>query len=132
MAASVPSPAHDAVSEPYWNAAREGKLSLQRCTNCGRIRHYPRVMCDACWSFGVEWVTVAGHGEIYSWTVAHHAFSPDVAADIPYVLATVTLAEGVRIIGRLTPGMQARVGQAVVVGFDIDGELPVLTVCVVG
>ena len=29
---------------------------LQRCADCGRVRHYPRPLCDACHSFAVDWV----------------------------------------------------------------------------
>src|SRR5438270_7755216 len=89
------------MSGAYWEGAARGKLVLQRCGECGKIRHYPRVLCDGCYSFAVEPFEAQGRGTIHSWTVAHHAFDPAVAAEIPYVLATVDLAEGVRVLGRL-------------------------------
>jgi hypothetical protein len=36
-----------------------------------------------------------------SWTVAHHPFHPGFKAELPYVLATVDLEEGVRMIAQL-------------------------------
>ena len=35
---------------------------------------------------------------MHSWTVAHHAFHPAFKADLPYILITVDLPEGVRLM----------------------------------
>ena len=99
MSKPVPHPSE--LSAPYWKSLREGVLSIQRCAGCGAFRHYPRLVCDSCYSFEVDWVPTSGRGEVYSWTVAHHAFHRGFADDIPYVLAIVALQEGVRALGRL-------------------------------
>lgn len=88
------------LSRPYWEAALQGRLVLQCCAACGKIRHYPRLLCDACHGESVRWVPASGRGTIHSWTVSHHAFHPAFAAELPYVLVTVDLAEGVRALGR--------------------------------
>ncbi len=88
------------LSRPYWDAAAQGRLVLQCCAACGKIRHYPRLLCDSCYGESVRWVQASGLGTIHSWTVAHHAFHPAFAAELPYVLVTVDLAEGVRALGR--------------------------------
>ena len=124
MAAKQTGAGVEPVSAPYWEAARAGRLLLQQCGQCGRIRHYPRVLCDVCFSFAVSWVESPGLGVIYSWTVAHHAFAPDVAGDVPYVLATVDLAEGVRVLGRLSPGTDPGIGMDVRVRFAASGDGP--------
>ena len=93
------SPASD-LARPYWEAAAQGKLVLQSCTACGKIRHYPRLLCDACYSDAVTWVPSKASGTIHSWTVAHHAFHPAFAPELPYTLVTVDLDEGVRALGR--------------------------------
>ena len=36
-------------------------------------------------------------GTVHSWTVTHHAFNPGFKAELPYVLVTVDLDEGVRM-----------------------------------
>jgi uncharacterized OB-fold protein len=46
----------------------------------------------------VVWIDAAGHGRVHSWTVAHHAFHPAFKAELPYVLVTVDLPEGVRVL----------------------------------
>jgi len=110
-----PVPHPTPLSKPYWDAAAEGRLVLQRCASCGRIRHYPRLLCDHCYSDAVEWYTATGRGRIHSWTVAHHAFHKAFAKELPYTLVTVDLEEGVRALGRWTGG-------ELVIGLPVQGR----------
>ena len=55
-----PTPEISTLTRPYWDGLAAGKLLLQRCTGCGRIRHYPRPLCDACHSVGHDWVAAQG------------------------------------------------------------------------
>ena len=95
-----PAPVPNELSRPYWEAAAQGRLVLQCCSACAVVRHYPRVLCDVCYSSAVHWQPASGRGTLHSWTVAHHAFHPAFAAEVPYVLVTVDLEEGVRALGR--------------------------------
>lgn len=99
-----PVPQPSALSKPYWGAAADGRLVLQRCAACGKLRHYPRLLCDACYCDAADWVQASGRGKIHSWTVCHHAFHAAFAADLPYTLVTVDLEEGVRALGRWEGG----------------------------
>ena len=99
--AAKPVPHPSDVSQPYWDGLKLGVLTLQRCARCERYRHYPRLVCDNCYSVDVEWVEASGRGTVHSWTVSHHAFHPGFAGELPYVLAIVDLEEGVRAMGRL-------------------------------
>jgi uncharacterized OB-fold protein len=94
-----PIPEPSAMSRPYWDAAAQGRLILQSCAECGRVRHYPQLLCSHCYSDAVIWKDASGRGTVHSWTVAHHAFHPAFAADLPYTLVTVDLEEGVRALG---------------------------------
>lgn len=119
------------MSEAYWDGAADGRLVLQRCTSCGTVRHYPRVLCSVCQSFGVEPITATGRGTIHSWTIAHHAFDPAFADQLPYALVTVDMAEGVRVLGRLEGDPELRIGLPVAISFRADAEgrhLPWFTV----
>lgn len=91
----VPSPTPD--SQPYWDGLNAHRLRLQRCADCGRVRHYPRPVCDACFSMNAGWVDASGRGTLHSWTITHYAFHPGYKGELPYVLLTVDLAEGVRM-----------------------------------
>ena len=113
--AAKPVPHPSDVSQPYWDGLKQGVLTLQRCARCERYRHYPRLVCDNCYSVDVEWVEASGRGTLHSWTVSHHAFHPGFAGELPYILAIVDLEEGVRAMGRLggvSPG-EIRIGLAV-------------------
>jgi len=106
----------DELSEAYWEGARRGVLVVQRCDGCGALRHYPRALCDLCYSFAWSPAELDGAGTVHSWTVAHHAFSPDVADELPYVLVTVDMIDRVRVLGRLE-GAPPSLGLPVRLGF---------------
>ena len=112
-AIAKPNPPASELARPYWEAAAQGKLVLQSCSACGKIRHYPRMLCDACYSDAVTWVNSEATGRIHSWTVAHHAFHPAFTAELPYTLVTVDLDEGVRALGRWRGDVPMAIGQAV-------------------
>ena len=113
-----PSPEPNELSRPYWEAAAQGRLLLQHCAACGKVRHYPRLLCDDCYSDAVAWKPGSGRGAVHSWTVAHHAFHPAFAAELPYTLVTVDLDEGVRALGRWRGEARLALGQAVQGGFE--------------
>ena len=111
----------DTPSEAYWAGAAEGRLVVQRCSGCGTLRHYPRVLCHVCWSFEAEPADGGASGRIESWTVAHHAFAPDLPAELPYTIATVTMTTGVRVLGILRLDGPPQVGQGVTLTFEATG-----------
>ncbi len=88
----TPQPTPD--TQPYWDGLNAHRLRLQRCADCGKVRHYPRPVCDACYSMRVEWIDASGRGRVHSWTTTHHAFHPGFKPDLPYTLVTVDLDEG--------------------------------------
>ena len=98
----VPTPNQD--SQAYWDALREHRLTFQKCAKCGTIRHYPRPVCDQCYSMDVTWVDASGRGKVHSWSVSHHPFHPGLKADVPYTLVTVDMEEGVRMQAQLRNG----------------------------
>ena len=118
----VPEPTPE--SKPYWDALNVGRLVLQACGSCGRVRHYPQPLCDACYSFEVRWIEASGKGKVHSWTVAHHAFNPGFKAELPYVLVTVDLDEGVRLQAPLrgVADKAIRIGLPVRVTFERANE----------
>lgn len=104
-------------SDAYWEGAARGVLVLQRCGQCGKIRHYPRPLCSACHSFAVDAVESSGRGLVHSWTVTHHVFDPQDGADVPFALVAVDLSEGVRVLARMPDIAALRVGLPVCVRF---------------
>jgi len=106
---------------PFWDAAAKGKLLVKTCTACGRAHHYPRPNCPFCGSDRTEWKESAGRGVIYSFSVMRRA-------NPPYVIAYVTLDEGVTMMTNLVDcDFDAlRIGQPVRLVFKpSDGGPPV-------
>jgi uncharacterized protein len=95
-----PAPPINELSRPYWEAAAQGRLLVQTCAACGQWRHYPRLLCDRCYSSAVQWKQSSARGKVHSWTVSHHAFHPAFKGELPYPLVTIDLDEGVRALGR--------------------------------
>jgi uncharacterized protein len=88
-------------SEPYWSGLVNHELLLQSCADCETVRHYPRPMCDNCYSFNYNWIKASGDASIYSWTECYHAFHSSFSEKIPYTLVTATLKEGPRMLAPL-------------------------------
>lgn len=120
---SRPQPVATAETQPYWDAAREGRLVVQRCKECGRHQFYPRGFCTACLSGELEWVEARGTGRIYTFTICRIAANPAMTA--PYAVALVDLDEGVRMLANVIDCDIAliRTGARVAVTFEsIGGE----------
>ena len=125
---SKPLPAITTEAKPFWDAAAQQKLIIQRCHDCNAWVWTPRPSCNECGSENVEWTQVSGKGEVYSFTVirqvvgraASKAFEPD----IPYVIAWVDLDEGPRLITNIIgcPVENVKLGMKVSVQFEKASE----------
>lgn len=86
----------------FWQGARRGELRIQRCTTCGLHQHYARFLCSHCGETTLEWVTAAGLGTVYSFTVIRQNGVPPFRDRLPFVVATVDLDEpGARLIAAM-------------------------------
>lgn len=80
----------------FFEAAREGRLEIQRCLDCGTLRHPPGPACPACRSFSWDTVVSSGRATLHSWTVLHHPKDP--AFEYPLAVGLVDLDEGTRLV----------------------------------
>lgn len=123
-----PRPALTPDNRFFFDGAKEHKLLIQRCSECGTLRHPPRPSCAHCRSFEWEPVTASGRGTIFSFVVNHYPQVP--AFDYPLVVALVELEEGTRLVANvagITPETVA-IGMPVIATFeefDEDLTLPV-------
>ena len=117
-----PIPQPNALSAPYWEGARQGKLLLQQCAACDQTRHYPQTLCSRCYSTEVRWIEASKRGTVHSWTISHHAFHAAFADEIPYALVTVDLEEGVRAMGRCSGTLPLKLGMTVRLRFENDAQ----------
>lgn len=95
----VPLPSLDAETDrTFWEAAADGRLLIQECSDCGERQFFPRSWCHYCGSSDIEWTESEGTGHVHTHTVIRRATElPAFAEEIPYVVAYVELDEGVRI-----------------------------------
>ena len=89
--------------EQWWKACQEERLTVQRCTECGTLRHPPMPICAACRSWSFDWMPVSGRGKIFSFTVAYRASHPAVVDSLPYNIVVVELddAPGIRFVSNV-------------------------------
>lgn len=106
--------------EPFFAAARKHRLVVQRCLQCGTHRFPPRALCSQCLSRQADWVEVSGDGEVFSFNVMHQVYHPGFAAEVPYAVVIVRLAEGAKMISNLVGVSPAeiRIGMPVRVVFE--------------
>jgi uncharacterized OB-fold protein len=113
-------PAITEETKAFWDGAADGRLLVERCDACAAECFPPRGICRSCRSRQVRPVEITGRGEVYSFTVNHQRWMPDL--DVPYALVLVEFEghPGVRVMGRLRgcPPDAAAVGMVVEVGFE--------------
>jgi uncharacterized OB-fold protein len=92
----------------FWEGVAVGELRIQKCGDCGELRHPPGPVCPACRSTNRTHLVASGIGEVYSFVVHHNP--PVPGRETPYVVAVVELPEGVRIVGNVVDCPPAEVG----------------------
>jgi len=111
-------------TEFFWAGTTAGELRIQRCGDCGAVRHPPGPRCPSCGNMAAGYVVATGTGEVYSYVVHRHP--PVPGKKLPIVIALVQLPEGVRMVGELlgVDPDQVRIGLPVRAEFSrIDDDL---------
>jgi uncharacterized OB-fold protein len=81
----------------FWEEAAEGRLSIQKCGQCGAMHHPPRPICPECHSADRVLTPMSGRGTIYSFMRV--SYPPPIGFDEPPIIALVDLEEGgIRLI----------------------------------
>ena len=83
----------------YWDGTRQQQLLLQRCRDCGAIRHPPSPTCPMCRSLEWDTVSASGSGVVYSFVIPRHPVSEPFGSG--YVIALIDLAEGPRFVANV-------------------------------
>ena len=83
----------DPADLPFWQGCREGRFLLHRCGLCG-ASYWPASRCVEHGDKAMRWEEGSGRGSVYTYTVMHHAYTPDMQGRTPYVVAVVKLEEG--------------------------------------
>lgn len=115
-----PLPSLDEANRPFWTAAREGRLALQHCGECGKVRYPINHVCPSCLSERFEWKPVSGRGTVHASIVFHQVYNQAFAGDVPYNVSLIQLEEGPRMLSNVVgiPPAEVKVGDKVQVVFD--------------
>jgi uncharacterized OB-fold protein len=121
-----PIPVPDELNRPFWAAAAERRLMIQRCAECGYYNHPPRPFCDACLAQEMLFAPVSGRGSVYSFTVMHQRDVAGFEQDAPFINIVVELAEQPRLLMvsnlPLSDRPKVHIGAAVEVYFEDRGD----------
>lgn len=117
----------DELDAPFWAACLEERFLVHRCGICGRA-YWPAATCVDHGSATMQWEPASGLGEVFTYTVVHHAYDRSLAAALPYAAAVVRLDEGpffhTDIVG--CPPDDVHVGMRVHVVYEhVDDELTI-------
>lgn len=115
-------PRETQLSAPYWQGARDGVLTMQRCQSCNQFQFYPRIVCSHCGHEQLAWEAVSGHGKVLSFTIVRRGISK--AYEAPYVVALIDLREGVTMMSTIQTSdpESIEIGANVQVVFEAWGE----------
>lgn len=114
-------PVPDVTSEPYWEAARQRKLMIQRCPVTGRHQWYPRDHSLYVPGAKPEWVAATGRGKVFTYSVIHRGHD---GTPTPYVCAVIELEEGVLFTATLKGVAHEKIdiGMPVEVDFEMASD----------
>lgn len=118
MESDKPLPELDPINSEFFKGLSNRKLLMQKCNECGNIQFYPKPICVKCSSIDLGWQEVSGEGTIYSLTSINRVImnSKEFGEEVPYVIASVELKEGLRMYGRIKTesGREPSIGDRVV------------------
>ena len=100
-------PEIDELTRPFWEAARNHRLVVQRCRRCQACWFPPLPRCPECHGAEVDWQPVSGKGTVYSTTDVTHSVHRVTDDWVPYRICLVDLDEGPRLVSNCRSQPQA-------------------------
>lgn len=120
-----PLPELTAENSAFWTGGERGELLISFCNECARAIHPPQLVCPSCLSHSVAPRPVAGTGSVYSFTINHQPWLPDMK--VPFALAVVDVdgAPGVRVTAPVATENpeSVQIGQRMRIGFEESGDV---------
>jgi uncharacterized OB-fold protein len=123
-------PDNDTEWKGYFEAARQHRLALKKCGDCGLLRYPPGAACPWCTSLEWTWQDVSGKGTIYSYEIVVQAIQAGFREWAPYAVVLVeldeqrgqpTADEGLRLITNLvTDELKAEKEENVAIGKRVE------------
>ena len=114
-----PLPQPTRITQPYWDAAREGRLVIQQCAHCKARQFFPREFCTAACRQTWTGSNAAARAPCTP-TINRRGAGAAFGERVPYVVAAIDLDEGVRMMANIvdSPPEAVRIGSRVRVCFE--------------
>jgi uncharacterized OB-fold protein len=121
--AERPVPEPDEESYAFFQGARDGKLMIQRCSQCNTAQ-CGSLICNQCFGGDLHWENASGRGKLHSFVVMHLSYHPAFNSAKGYNAAVVELDEGPRLFSNIVGAAPdtLRIGQRVRVRFALTGD----------
>ncbi len=118
--APFPTPVPLPETAEFWAGCKRGELLIQKCAQCGKLRHYPRPACPYCTSEQYAWQKASGKATLYSYIIVHPPTLPVFKDKVPYPVILVELEEGVRMVSNIVDckNEDLKIGMPLAVLFD--------------
>jgi uncharacterized protein len=96
-----PGPLLDMWWTPFWQAAREGRLVVQKCNQVGKLFFPPMPVSPYTRKPDWKWVEVNEEFSVLSFVKMHQRYFEGFAKEIPYVIAQVALGPDAMMISNI-------------------------------
>jgi len=91
-------------TRPFWEAAKNRKLVLQKCTQCSSTHFHPLPWCTECGCHDIPWTEARKTGTVYTYTVSR-VIAMNLAGwqdEMPILMCLIDLDDGARLYGQVT------------------------------
>ena len=95
----------------FWQAAKQGRLVVQKGTACGEVRFPPHPYCGKCRSTGHDWLPVSGFGRVWTYAFVYKPMLPAFEKYTPFPIVYVELEDHppLRMAGNLVAAPDAEI-----------------------
>ena len=120
MAYDKPLPQVTSADRPFWDAAKEHRFVLPKCTGCGHVFFPPYSYCPRCLSSDLEWIDGAGKAKVWGYIEMVQPYLKSFEGDLPYNVVLVELDEGPMMLSNVVgvPADRIKVDMPLEVLFD--------------
>ncbi|QHS23426.1 hypothetical protein GWK91_10875 [Virgibacillus sp. MSP4-1] len=90
-----PIPVKTQDNKPYWDAADDHEMMVQRCDECDQYAHPPGPSCAKCGGTNLSWQNLGSDikGTVYTYIISYRPFLPGFQDDLPLIIAQVEIEE---------------------------------------
>lgn len=118
---------NDPETSGFFAAAKDGRLAVKACADCGLVLHLPKAYCHGCGGWNTVWRSVRPEGKVYTWTTTERELRAGFRPPYTVVLVELDEVPGVRMAGYVPGRPEIAVGtpmRAVFTSLSDDVTMP--------